>query len=134
MTTIIKGQPTSAEVRASLAAEGRTVLVAFSGGKDAIATELALQDAGHAELATSVSAMKLMPLLGIEATASARRCAPAAALLKTTAPLAMSPSETATVRMPERRPSSERVAEPAALLIPRPMPAASAAAWLTDCE
>ncbi len=46
MTTIIKGQPTSAEVRASLAAEGRTVLVAFSGGKDAIATELALQDAG----------------------------------------------------------------------------------------
>ena len=46
MPTIIKGQPTSAEVRASLAAEGRPVLVAFSGGKDAIAAELALQDAG----------------------------------------------------------------------------------------
>lgn len=46
MPTIIKGQPTSAEVRAILAAEGRPVLVAFSGGKDAIAAELALQDAG----------------------------------------------------------------------------------------
>lgn len=46
MVTIIKGQPTSAEVRARLAAENRPVLVAFSGGKDAIATELALQDAG----------------------------------------------------------------------------------------
>lgn len=46
MTTIIKGQPTSAEVRERLAAENRTVLVAFSGGKDAIAAELALQDAG----------------------------------------------------------------------------------------
>jgi hypothetical protein len=44
--TIIKGQPTSAEIRDTLAAEGRPVLVAFSGGKDAIATELALQDAG----------------------------------------------------------------------------------------
>lgn len=46
MTTIIKGQPTSAEIRATLAAEARPVLVAFSGGKDAIATELALRDAG----------------------------------------------------------------------------------------
>lgn len=46
MTTIIKGQPTSAEIRETLAAENRTVLVAFSGGKDAIAAELALQDAG----------------------------------------------------------------------------------------
>lgn len=46
MPTIIKGQPTSAEIRDTLAAENRTVLVAFSGGKDAIATELALQDAG----------------------------------------------------------------------------------------
>ncbi len=44
--TIIKGQPTSAEIRDRLAAENRPVLVAFSGGKDAIATELALQDAG----------------------------------------------------------------------------------------
>jgi hypothetical protein len=44
--TIIKGQPTSEHIRAQLAAEGRPVLVAFSGGKDAIATELALQDAG----------------------------------------------------------------------------------------
>lgn len=46
MPTIIKGQPTSAEIRDILAAEKRTVLVAFSGGKDAIAAELALQDAG----------------------------------------------------------------------------------------
>ena len=46
MPTIIKGQPTSAEVRATLAAEGRPVLVAFSTGKDALACELALQDAG----------------------------------------------------------------------------------------
>lgn len=46
MPTIIKGQPTSAEIRDILAAENRTVLVAFSGGKDAIAAELALQDAG----------------------------------------------------------------------------------------
>lgn len=46
MPTVIKGQPTSAEVRAELAAEGRPVIVAFSGGKDAIATELALRDAG----------------------------------------------------------------------------------------
>lgn len=46
MTTVIKGQPTSADIRERLAAENRTVLVAFSGGKDAIAAELALQDAG----------------------------------------------------------------------------------------
>ncbi len=46
MPTIIKGQPTSAEIRDRLAAEHRPVLVAFSGGKDAIAAELALQDAG----------------------------------------------------------------------------------------
>lgn len=46
MPTIIKGQPTSEEIRATLAAEGRPVLVAFSTGKDALACELALQDAG----------------------------------------------------------------------------------------
>lgn len=46
MTTTIKGQPPSTETRAALAAEKRPVLVAFSGGKDAIATALALQDAG----------------------------------------------------------------------------------------
>lgn len=46
MPTIIKGQPTSAEIRQQLAAENRPMLVAFSGGKDAIATELALRDAG----------------------------------------------------------------------------------------
>lgn len=46
MPTIIKGQPTSQEIRDKLAAEGRPVLVAFSGGKDAIAAALALQDAG----------------------------------------------------------------------------------------
>ncbi|PMC76397.1 phosphoadenosine phosphosulfate reductase [Brachybacterium sp. UMB0905] len=46
MTTIVKGQPLSAEVRQRLAAEGRPVLVAFSGGKDAIACTLALIEAG----------------------------------------------------------------------------------------
>lgn len=46
MPTIIKGRPPSSEIRAALAAEQRTVLVAFSAGKDAIAAELALQDAG----------------------------------------------------------------------------------------
>lgn len=46
MPTVIKGQPTSVEIRERLASEGRPVLVAFSGGKDAIAAELALQDAG----------------------------------------------------------------------------------------
>lgn len=46
MTTVIKGQPTSEEVRRQLAQEGKPVLVAFSTGKDALATELALQDAG----------------------------------------------------------------------------------------
>ena len=46
MPTLIKGQPTSAEVRDRLAEEGRPVLVAFSGGKDALAATLALRDAG----------------------------------------------------------------------------------------
>jgi predicted PP-loop superfamily ATPase len=46
MTTTIEGQPTSAEVRASLAGEGRPVLLAFSRGKDSIAAWLALRDAG----------------------------------------------------------------------------------------
>lgn len=46
MPTIVKGQPTSAEVRQALAKEGRPVLVSMSLGKDAIATELALQDSG----------------------------------------------------------------------------------------
>jgi len=44
--TVIKGQPPSSEIRGKLAAERKPVLVAFSAGKDAIATELALQDAG----------------------------------------------------------------------------------------
>ena len=46
MTTKIKGQPPSTEIRERLAAEGRPVLVAFSGGKDAIATTIALKEAG----------------------------------------------------------------------------------------
>lgn len=46
MTTTIEGQPTSAEVRAILADEGRPVLLAFSRGKDSIAAWLALRDAG----------------------------------------------------------------------------------------
>lgn len=58
MTTIIKGQPTSEEVRARLKKEDRPVLVAFSGGKDAIATELALQEAG---IETVLAYMYLIP-------------------------------------------------------------------------
>jgi 3'-phosphoadenosine 5'-phosphosulfate sulfotransferase (PAPS reductase)/FAD synthetase len=46
MPTIIRDQPASTETRATLKAENRPVLVAFSGGKDSIAAELALQDAG----------------------------------------------------------------------------------------
>jgi hypothetical protein len=44
--TVIKGQPTSAKIRADLAAKGAPVLVAFSTGKDALAVALALQDSG----------------------------------------------------------------------------------------
>jgi 3'-phosphoadenosine 5'-phosphosulfate sulfotransferase (PAPS reductase)/FAD synthetase len=46
MTTSLKGQPPSSEVRAQLAAEGRPVILAFSRGKDSIAAWLALKDAG----------------------------------------------------------------------------------------
>lgn len=46
MPTVIKGQPTSAQIRAQLAARGEPILVSFSCGKDAIAAELALRDAG----------------------------------------------------------------------------------------
>lgn len=46
MTTVIKNQPESAEIRSRLASENQTVLVAMSLGKDAIATNLALRDAG----------------------------------------------------------------------------------------
>lgn len=46
LTKPIEGQPPSADIRQQLADEGRPVLVAFSGGKDAIAAELALRDAG----------------------------------------------------------------------------------------
>jgi hypothetical protein len=44
--TIIKGQPTSKEVIARLASEGKPVLLAFSCGKDSIATWIALEDGG----------------------------------------------------------------------------------------
>lgn len=46
LLTTIEGLDPSAKIRADLAAEGRPVLVAFSCGKDAICTELALRDAG----------------------------------------------------------------------------------------
>lgn len=46
MTTIVKGQPPSTEIRAQLAAEHRPVLVAMSLGKDSIAANLALRQAG----------------------------------------------------------------------------------------
>lgn len=42
----IPGQPPSADIRAELAASGQPVMLAFSRGKDAIATFLALRDAG----------------------------------------------------------------------------------------
>lgn len=46
MPTIIKNQPTSAEIRKRLADKGETIAVSYSLGKDAIATTLALLDAG----------------------------------------------------------------------------------------
>lgn len=46
MTTTIKGQPPSAEIREKLASENKPVLVAMSLGKDAIAANLALREAG----------------------------------------------------------------------------------------
>ena len=58
MPTIIKGQPTSDVIREKLREEGRTVLVAFSGGKDSIAAELALQEAG---VETELAHMYLVP-------------------------------------------------------------------------
>lgn len=48
LLTSIEGVPPSAEIRATLAAEGRPVIVSFSAGKDAICTELALREAGVA--------------------------------------------------------------------------------------
>jgi 3'-phosphoadenosine 5'-phosphosulfate sulfotransferase (PAPS reductase)/FAD synthetase len=44
--TIVKGQPTSAEVRAKLKAEGKPVLLAFSTGKDSVAAWIALKNEG----------------------------------------------------------------------------------------
>lgn len=46
LTKPIEGQPPSTEIRQRLLDETRPVCVAFSGGKDAIAATLALQDAG----------------------------------------------------------------------------------------
>lgn len=46
LTKPLPGVPSSAEIREQLAGEERPVCVAFSGGKDAIATALALKDAG----------------------------------------------------------------------------------------
>jgi len=46
VTTIVKGQPPSTEIRRRLKAEDRPVLVAMSLGKDAIATNIALREAG----------------------------------------------------------------------------------------
>lgn len=46
MTTVVKGQPPSTEIRERLKAEARPILVAMSLGKDAIATNIALREAG----------------------------------------------------------------------------------------
>lgn len=46
LTKPIPGIPSSADIRNRLAAENKPVCVAFSGGKDCIAAELALQEAG----------------------------------------------------------------------------------------
>lgn len=50
MTTVVKGQPTSEEVRARLAALDEPVFLAFSCGKDSIAAWLAMQEAGIKEI------------------------------------------------------------------------------------
>lgn len=46
MTTVIRGQPPSADIRRQLAEAGKPVLVAFSTGKDALGCEAALKEAG----------------------------------------------------------------------------------------
>ncbi len=46
MPTIIKGQPTSAEVRRKLKEEGRPVVLSCSLGKDSLAAWIALEDDG----------------------------------------------------------------------------------------
>lgn len=46
MPTVIKGQPTSKEVRDKLKAEGKPVLLAFSCGKDSLAAWIALKNDG----------------------------------------------------------------------------------------
>ncbi|RVU97043.1 phosphoadenosine phosphosulfate reductase [Coriobacteriales bacterium OH1046] len=46
MPTVIKGQPTSAEVRQRIKAEGRPVLLACSLGKDSLAAWVALEEDG----------------------------------------------------------------------------------------
>jgi hypothetical protein len=46
MPTVIKGQPTSEEVRRELAEKGEPVLLAFSCGKDSLAAWIALEDVG----------------------------------------------------------------------------------------
>lgn len=46
LTKPITGVPSSEQIRQQLADEQRPVCVAFSGGKDCVAAELALQDAG----------------------------------------------------------------------------------------
>lgn len=46
MPTIIKGQPTSAEVRRKLKEEGRPVVLSCSLGKDSLAAWIALEDEG----------------------------------------------------------------------------------------
>lgn len=46
LTKSIPGVPSSEQIRATLAESGEPVLVAFSGGKDAIAASLALKNSG----------------------------------------------------------------------------------------
>ncbi|MGZ7496137.1 hypothetical protein ACXM2N_03450 [Corynebacterium sp. ZY180755] len=46
LTKPIAGVPSSADIRSQLANSGEVVCVAFSGGKDCVAAELALQEAG----------------------------------------------------------------------------------------
>lgn len=58
MPTKIKNQLPSSAIRAKLKAENRPVLVSFSLGKDAIATELALADEG---IETVLAYMYLIP-------------------------------------------------------------------------
>ncbi|MEV8166207.1 hypothetical protein AB0O80_10530 [Rothia kristinae] len=71
LLTTIEGLDPSEKIRADLAAEGRPVLVAFSGGKDSICAALALRDAGVQVHLVCLQLIPGMPLVeeGMESLA-----------------------------------------------------------------